>query len=206
MASVVGVPNPDSPAENSRITFRSHTNGLKRPGRGLYLLLTFDVRLHGYGLTSVVEREAIVGPWLQRQASDIKNSRQHIGHAARYIVLGLLLLIVFQVAFFQDGLAARVVVRDCGVAPVQAPSRELQQLVRAQALGVKVGVELVLHAIEERHHADGVGGCGYMLLRPCTLNAHGRYACRQEAPFAFVMQRLSMRKLIAGTQGLHVPG
>ena len=114
MLRVVGVPNPDPPAifQNSRVAFRPDTNGLKRSGRSFYLLLAFDVRLHGYGLASVIQREGIVGPWLQREASHIKNSRHHVGHAAGNVVLGLLLLIVFQIAFFQDGLAACVVVGD----------------------------------------------------------------------------------------------
>src|SRR5664279_4831591 len=122
MSSVVAVPNPDSSTifQNSRVTLRPYADGLKRSGWSFYLFLAFHVRLHGYSLASIIERERVVGALLQRETPDIKNSRQHVGHAARNIVLGFLLLIVFQVAFFQDGLAARVVVRDRGLAPVRA--------------------------------------------------------------------------------------
>src|SRR5664280_2014110 len=140
MSSVVAVPNPDSPAifQNSRVTLRSHADGLKCSGWSFYLFLAFHVRLHGYRLASIIERERVVGALLQRKAADIKNSRQNVGHTARNIVLRFLLLIVFQVAFFQYSLAARVVVRDRGLAAVRALFSVLQQLVRAQALAVEV--------------------------------------------------------------------
>src|SRR5664280_1929427 len=108
MSSVVAVPNPDSSTifQNSRVTLRPYADGLKRPGGSFYLFLAFHVRLHSYGLAPVIQRKGVVGALLQRKAADIKNSRQYVGHAARNIVLGLLLLIVFQVAFFQYSLAA----------------------------------------------------------------------------------------------------
>ena len=52
-----------------------------------------------------------------------------------------------------------------GLAPVRALLGVLQQLVRAQALRIEVRIEAVLHAIEQRHHAAGVGIGGYVLLR-----------------------------------------
>src|SRR5271166_2808824 len=111
---VVGVPDPHSPPvlQDPIVAFGTDANGLERSGRGLHLLFAFHVRLHGYRFTAIVEREAVGSALLQGQAGDIKNSRHHVSHAAGNVVLGFLLLTVFEISLFQDRFAAAVVIGD----------------------------------------------------------------------------------------------
>ena len=81
----------------------------------------------------------------------------------------------------------------------------LDQLGRAKRFGVEIGIEAVLHAIEQRHHATGIGGPGQVLLRTGALEAQSRYARDPVAPFCLIVQSLAIGELKTRPQRLDVP-
>ena len=112
--------------------------------------------------------------------------------------------IIFEILIVEDRLLALVVDDKIGVDAAKAFFGVFLERTRAEGFGIDDGFHSVVHMIEKRDCAGGIGSNYDAGFLSSVFNVQRRRTGVEEAPLATINQVLSVGKFVSWRRGLHM--